>query len=143
MQPHVAQRVHDQHAEDLRRLAAQGARNGVKILLTRDGAHVATSASNPSACYRVSVDGCQCTGFGFWRRCQHWALLLSELGLVRDPGAVDCPACAGRGWGAPWRVPGTDAHAVSCRACDGRGWAPVAVVVAAGERRPAAVLAAA
>ena len=141
MQPHVEQRVRDQQAEDLRRLADLGERNGVRILLTRDGTHVATSASDQTRAYVVSATGgCQCKGFGVWGRCQHWALLLAELGLIPDAGSAPCPACEGRGWGEPWWVPGTDAYAVSCRSCDGKGWAPAVRVVVAGEGRLAALL---
>ena len=77
-------------AEDLRRLADQAERNGIRILLDRaSGQHVATSATDPTACYLVSAPrGCPCVGFGHWGRCQHVALLLSELGLTPDaPGA--------------------------------------------------------
>ena len=87
MRPHVEQRVQDQRAEDLRRLADQGERNGVRLLATRDGTHVATSATDPTRAYVVTPAGCQCKGHGFWGRCQHWALLLSELGLIPDAGA--------------------------------------------------------
>jgi len=87
MQPPVEQRVRDQRAEDVRRLADQGARNNVHILVTRDGSHIATSASDPTRAYVVTPAGCQRKGWAFWGRCQHWALLLSELGLIPDAGA--------------------------------------------------------
>ena len=88
MDQRIARRIANQHAEDLRRLADQGERNNVRILVdAKTGEHVATSASDPTRCYHVSVTGCTCKGWAYWRRCQHHSLLLSELGLIPDPCA--------------------------------------------------------
>ncbi|MDP9358507.1 MAG: hypothetical protein M3R02_25120, partial [Chloroflexota bacterium] len=69
----VTRRVSTQRAEDLHRLANQGERKGVKILVDpRTGQHVATSASDPTRCYHVDVErGCTCPGYAAWQRCQH------------------------------------------------------------------------
>ncbi len=77
-------RVETQRAEDLRRLADQGERRGIRILLTADGEHFATSTSNPTTLHRVSRQGCDCRGFSYWQRCTHHSLLLSQLGLTPD-----------------------------------------------------------
>ena len=85
MQAQIERRVQEQRAEDLRRLADKGEANGVKMLVTRDGTHIATSASEPTRAYVVSAaGGCQCKGYAYWGRCQHHSLLLSELGLISD-----------------------------------------------------------
>ena len=76
---------------DLARLAGQAERRGVRILLTPGGQHVATSTTDPTRAYRVSVEGCECRGFGFWGRCQHHGLLLAELGRL-EPVAPEAPA---------------------------------------------------
>ncbi len=143
MEPHVERRIRAQRSEALRRLADKAEREGVTIYVTRDGEHLATSRRNPTQLHRVDRYGCDCAGFSYWQRCGHHSLLLSQMGLILDENAVDCPACQGKGWGEPWRVPGTDAYAVRCRACEGKGWTPVAVIVAEGQRRPATVVAAA
>ncbi len=105
----VTRRVSTQRAEDLHRLANQGERKGVKILVDpRTGQHVATSASDPTRCYHVDVErGCTCPGYAAWQRCQHHALLLSQLGLIPDPDPVvtavviesaPCRSCRGEGF---------------------------------------------
>ncbi len=81
----VSRRVSTQRVEDLLRLADQGERKGIKILLTADGEHFATSTSNPTMLHRVNEHGCDCKGFASWGRCSHHALLLSQLGLIPDP----------------------------------------------------------
>jgi len=88
MHPRIERRIADQRGEDVRRLADQGERNNVRILVdAKTGEHVATSASDPTRCYHVSVaGGCTCRGFTYWGRCQHHSLLLSELGLIQGAG---------------------------------------------------------
>lgn len=82
---HTTARIARQTADDHQRRATQAEREGVRILVdSRTGQHVATSASNATACYAVSVQGCTCTGFTFWNRCKHHSLLLSELGRIPD-----------------------------------------------------------
>ncbi|MDP9470626.1 MAG: hypothetical protein M3Q71_08155 [Chloroflexota bacterium] len=82
---HVQTRVTIQKAEDLRRLADQGERRGIRILLTADGEHFATSNTSAVTLHRVSRQGCDCKGFTYWGRCTHHALLLSQLGALPDP----------------------------------------------------------
>ncbi len=100
-------RIVTEKAEDLHRLADQGERKGVKILLTADGEHLATSTSNPTMLHRVSEQGCDCKGFAAWGRCSHHSLLLSQLGLLPDPEPVvtavviepaPCRLCRGEGF---------------------------------------------
>ncbi len=80
----VSRRVSTQRVEDLHRLANQAEAKGVKILLTADGEHFATSTSNPTMLHRVSEHGCDCKGFAYWGRCSHHSLLLSQLGRIPD-----------------------------------------------------------
>ncbi len=80
----TTRRVSTQRVEDLHRLANQAEQKGIRILLTSDGSHFATSASNPTMLHRVSEHGCDCRGFSYWGRCSHHALLLSQLGLIQD-----------------------------------------------------------
>lgn len=110
----IERRIAGHRAEDLARLAGQGERNGVRILVDhRTGQHVATSASDPTACYLVDVErGCSCKGWAVWNRCQHHSLLLAELGLIPDVDPEPepeptvtlviappvCAPCRGRGW---------------------------------------------
>ncbi len=88
MDTRTQRRVNVQRSEDLARLADQAERRGVRILLTSDGQHFATSASNPTTLHRVSRQGCDCRGFTYWGRCTHHSLLLAELGLIPDPEPV-------------------------------------------------------
>ena len=92
----IDRRIASQHADDLRRLAAQAERSGVRVLVDHTtGMHVATSATDASACYTVSVvNGCTCRGFTFWNRCSHHSLLLAQLGLLPDQ---DPPPAMGHG----------------------------------------------
>ncbi|MDP9358314.1 MAG: hypothetical protein M3R02_24110 [Chloroflexota bacterium] len=77
-------RVAVQRAEDLLRLADQGERNGVRILVEPiSGQHFATSATSPIL-YQVSAAGCSCRGYQTWQRCQHFGLFLSEMGWIPD-----------------------------------------------------------
>ncbi|MDP9472778.1 MAG: hypothetical protein M3Q71_19295, partial [Chloroflexota bacterium] len=80
----TTRRIGTQRVEDLHRLAAQGERKGVRILVDhRTGQHVATSASDPTICYHLDVErGCTCPGYAAWQRCQHHSLLLSQLGRL-------------------------------------------------------------
>ncbi len=112
MDQRIERRIAGQRAEDLARLAGQGARNGVRILVDhRTGQHVATSASDPTRCYHVDAErGCSCTGYAVWGRCQHHSLLVAELGLIPDGDPEPepmvtlviappvCGPCRGRGW---------------------------------------------
>ncbi len=125
-------RVETQRAEDLRRLADQAERRGVRILLTSDGSHFATSASNPTALHRVSEQGCDCKGFAYWQRCSHHSLLLSELGLIPDldPVVTDvviveapapCRSCRGSGFVRMTTGPAlADWVIAPCTACTGQ-----------------------
>ncbi len=80
----VETRATIQKAEDLLRLADQGERNGVMILVEPiSGQHFATSATSPIL-YRVSAAGCSCRGYEMWQRCQHFGLFLSEMGWIPD-----------------------------------------------------------
>ncbi len=106
----VTRRIVTQQAEDLHRLANQAEQKGVKILLTADGEHFATSASNPTMLHRVSEHGCDCKGFAYWGRCSHHALLLSQLGLIPDPE----PAVT--------EVVVLDEQPAPCRSCRGAGF---------------------
>ncbi len=87
MDQHIETRVATQRVEDLQRLAWRAEDAGVRILVSyRTGQHVATSASDRSACYLVSVQqGCGCRGYVAWGRCCHHSLLLWELGLLEMP----------------------------------------------------------
>ncbi len=78
-------RIVSQKSEDLHRLADQGERRGIRILLTADGEHLATSATNPTLVHRVNERSCDCRGYFYWGRCTHHALLLSQLGALPDP----------------------------------------------------------
>ncbi len=80
----VEARATMQKAEDLLRLADQGERNGIRILVEPiSGQHFATSATSPIL-YRVSGAGCSCRGYQTWQRCQHFGLFLSEMGWIPD-----------------------------------------------------------
>ncbi len=105
----TSRRVSTQRVEDLHRLANQAEQKGIRILLTADGEHLATSATNPTLLHRVDERGCDCRGFFYWHRCTHHALLLSQLGLIPDPDPVvadvvileqpaPCRSCRGEGF---------------------------------------------
>ncbi len=99
-------RITTQRVEDLLRLADQAEARGIRILLTADGEHFATSSSDPTTLHRVSRQGCDCKGFSCWQRCSHHSLLLSQLDLIPDvdPDAAtnERPAercrCGGQGY---------------------------------------------
>ncbi len=116
-------RITTQRAEDLLRLADQAQVRGVRILLTADGEHFATSSSDPTTLHRVSRQGCDCRGFSYWQRCSHHSLLLSELGLIPDVdpdiAVEEHPAercrCGGQGYTFPYTGGGlSDWVAVPC-----------------------------
>ncbi len=92
----IDRQIARQNADDLHRLAAQAERAGVRILVDHTtGAHIATSATDATACYTVSAGGgCTCRGFTFWNRCSHHSLLLAQLGLLPDQ---DPPPAMGYG----------------------------------------------
>jgi len=92
----ISRQIARQNAEDLHRLAAQAERAGVRILVDHTtGAHIATSATDTTACYTVSVGGgCTCRGYTYWGRCTHHSLLLAQLGLLPDQ---DPPPAMGHG----------------------------------------------
>ncbi|HEV2107656.1 MAG TPA: hypothetical protein VGR16_05290 [Thermomicrobiales bacterium] len=122
-------RIVRHRVEDLTRLADQGERKGVRILLSPAGQHIATSASDPTRCYRVDLNGCECKGFAFWGRCQHHSLFLAELGRLdpepTPPAAaltVQCESCSGRGY-RRWSIGGglSDWEVAPCRACGSTG----------------------
>ncbi len=106
----TTRRIGTQRAEDLHRLADQGERKGIRILLTADGEHFATSTSNPTTLHRVSEHGCDCKGFACWGRCSHHSLLLSQLGLIPDPEPVVAEVVI------------LDERPASCRSCKGEGF---------------------
>jgi hypothetical protein len=41
--------------------------------------------------HEVDRTGCDCQRFGIFGRCEHQALLLSELGLLEDPNEIGWP----------------------------------------------------
>ncbi|MDP9470212.1 MAG: hypothetical protein M3Q71_06025 [Chloroflexota bacterium] len=105
----TTRRIVQTTVEDLLRLADQGERRGVRILLTSDGQHFATSATNPTLVHRVDERGCDCRGYFYWGRCTHHALLLSQLGALPDiepvvtdvviaEAAAPCRECRGSGY---------------------------------------------
>ncbi len=106
---HVQARATTQRLEDLRRLADQGERRGIQILLTADGEHLATSATNPTLVHRVNERGCDCKGFAYWQRCSHHSLLLSQLGLIPDVEPVVTDVVI------------VEEQPASCRSCRGEG----------------------
>jgi len=91
-------RIAIQRIEDLHRLADQAVRNGVRILATRDGAHFATSDTDPTRLHVVTPDGCDCNRVRWFGRCQHHALLLAELGLIEDAGHAHIAEMADDAW---------------------------------------------
>ncbi|MDP9353911.1 MAG: hypothetical protein M3R02_01255 [Chloroflexota bacterium] len=108
----TSRRIGTQCVEDLHRLASQGEKKGVRILVDpRTGQHVATSASDLTRCYHVDVErGCTCKGYGTWQRCQHYALLLAELGRIPDPDLVVTEVVV------------LDEQPAPCRSCRGAGY---------------------
>ncbi len=104
----TTRRVSTQRVEDLHRLANQAEQKGIRILLTADGEHLATSATNATLVHRVNERGCDCRGFFYWHRCTHHALLLSQLGLIPDPVVTE--------------VVILDEQPAPCRSCRGAGW---------------------
>ncbi|MDP9354400.1 MAG: hypothetical protein M3R02_03815 [Chloroflexota bacterium] len=107
MDTQTQRRVNVQRSEDLARLADQAERRGIRILLTADGEHFATSSSNPTTLHRVSERGCDCRGFSYWMRCSHHSLLLAQLGALPDvePDIVV-----------------DERHSERCRTCRGEGY---------------------
>ncbi len=103
----VETRIARHQLEDLHRLAAKAEQGGSRILhVAGTDGHVATSATSPTA-YAVTVNGCGCKGFAAWGRCGHWALLLSECGMLPDlePDVVV-----------------DERHSERCRTCRGEGY---------------------
>ncbi len=132
----AARRIATQRVEDLARLCRKAEQEGVCILVDhRIGQHVATSASDPTRCYLVDVEGCTCRGFAHWGRCKHHSLLLAELGRLEEPepptpatpavivlhaAEVPCHSCNGHG-----QVRAENFHGrievMTCWMCDGTG----------------------
>ncbi len=106
----TTRRIGTQRVEDLHRLANQAEQKGVKILLTADGEHLATSTSTPTLLHRVSEQGCDCKGFAYWGRCSHHALLLSQLGFIPDLEPVVTEVVI------------LDEQPAACRSCRGAGY---------------------
>ncbi len=137
----VETRVSRHRLEDLHRLAAKAEKGGSRILhVAGTDRHVATSASSPT-CYAVSLAGCTCKGFATWGRCGHWALLLSELGLLPDLAdtvveerPAPCRSCRGSGFVRMTTGPAlADWVMAPCTACTGQpvpSPSPVAVCAA-------------
>ncbi|MDP9358008.1 MAG: hypothetical protein M3R02_22545 [Chloroflexota bacterium] len=130
----TTRRIAQTTAEDLHRLAGQAERRGIRILVDhRTGAHVATSASDPTRCYQVDAEqGCTCKGYGTWGRCQHHSLLLAELGrlpevepvvtdvVILDEQPAPCRSCRGSGFVRMTTGPGlADWQMVPCTKCPG------------------------
>nr|MDP9473776.1 hypothetical protein [Chloroflexota bacterium] len=105
----TTRRIAQTTAEDLHRLANQAESRGIRILLTADGEHFATSTSNPTMLHRVSPQGCDCKGFTYWGRCSHHSLLLAELGRLPDPEPVVTDVVV------------LDEQPAPCRSCRGEG----------------------
>src|SRR5215203_2722089 len=80
----IIARIATQRAEDVRILANQAERAGIRILATNDGEHFASTPFDPTYLYRLTLTGCDCLYFACFGRCIHHALLLSELGLIED-----------------------------------------------------------
>jgi len=92
-------RIEAQRREDLRRLADQAERKGVRILHTRDGAHFATSATDATLLYPVGVEsGCTCLAAVHGGLCGHLGLLLSELGMIPEDAAEAARAIVDDAW---------------------------------------------
>jgi len=121
-------------AADLWRLADQGRANGVRLLSECvTGERFATSATQAGTVYRVTAYSCTCPGFCHHQRCQHHALLLSELGWLPDvagdvavvaapsPVTIACLVCGGHGFEPDCTGHPTAAGRVwcECPACDG------------------------
>ncbi len=106
----TTRRIAQTTVEDLHRLANQAEQKGVRILLTADGEHFATSSTSAVTLHRVSPEGCDCRGFLYWNRCSHHSLLLAELGLIPDVDPVVTDVVI------------LDEQPASCRACRGEGW---------------------
>lgn len=124
---------------DLRRLAAEATRAGIRIYHDRSGRSYATSRSQTWTLRYVTAASCDCPVFAVRGRCAHNALLLETLGFLSDPeptppavGAavpperptmVSCLPCLGTGRNRRF---GADAHSVAaellvCPACGGSG----------------------
>ncbi len=126
-------RIVTQKTEDLHRLANQAEARGIRILLTADGEHFATSTSNPTTLHRVSRHGCDCRGFSYWGRCSHHSLLLSQLGeipdietvvtdvVILDEAPAPCRSCRGTGFVRMTTGPAlSDWEMAPCTKCSGQ-----------------------
>ncbi len=109
----TTRRIAQTTVEDLHRLANQAEQKGVRILLTADGEHFATSSTSAVTLHRVSPEGCDCRGFLYWNRCSHHSLLLAELGLIPDVDPVVTDVVI------------LDEQPVPCRECRGSGYVRV------------------
>jgi hypothetical protein len=78
-------------ADELHTLLKTAESAGIRIVITRKAErHIAIDPLSPCA-YEVSRKGCECARFGITGKCEHHALLMSELGEIEDPGAIGWP----------------------------------------------------
>jgi hypothetical protein len=88
--------------------------------------------------HRVTLLSCDCPGFLRHQRCQHYALLLVQLGYLAQTEAVECLDCHGRGftlsyvdgWAPPYHVP--------CDICDQTGMIDPLYLIDGNEASPRA-----
>jgi hypothetical protein len=84
-------RNHRFQAEAMHRLVKIAESGGVRIVITRKTErHIAIELRSPWA-YEVSRQGCECARFGIFGRCEHHALLLTEMGEIEDPKDIGWP----------------------------------------------------
>ena len=87
----AVRRHHRFQADEPQTLLKTAESAGVRIVITRKHhRHVAIDPLSPWA-YEVDRPGCECARFALRGKCEHHALLLSELGLLEDPADVGWP----------------------------------------------------
>ena len=95
--PEAAPSLHWCDRETLTRMADEAERDGVTILrIASTGQHIAVPARKGATCHLVSPDRCSCRYHRVWGRCDHHALLLSQLGRIPDAPRDLLPAAAVR-----------------------------------------------